>query len=118
MRLRKYISFCLFGIILSGFKKDSITFDLTGRLKVKSGDDQIRISRVIVFVTGNNQMLDKAISNTKGIFHLSWNDNNARIFDFYCIIRNDTVALAKRVRFDSDTPDLTFIMPEHVHHSK
>ncbi|MDP4131059.1 MAG: hypothetical protein Q8918_14945 [Bacteroidota bacterium] len=67
-----------------------------------------------VLVKGKKQVLDKAISDSKGVFHLSWNDNNAKAFYFYCVLDRDTLLLAKISRFESDTPDLTFILPDQL----
>ena len=108
------ISVCLIGIILTSFTNYSYTVELTGRLKKRPGDMHNEIGHVTVFVKGKNQVLGKAISNSKGVFHLSWNDNNAKAFYFYCVFDNDTLLLAKISKFESDKPDLTFFLPDPV----
>jgi len=118
MELKLIISFFLTGIILSGFTNYSYTVNLTGRLKNRTGDYQYEGSHMTVFVKGKNQVLGKAISNSKGVFHLSWNDNNAKAFYFYCVLGNDTLLLAKISKFESDTPDLTFLFPHRVQQKK
>jgi hypothetical protein len=102
---------CVFAIFLSSFSTRSVTVEMTGRLKKKPNDDRHRIDRVPVFVKGKGEILGKAVSNSKGVFNLSWNDNLAKYFYFYCIQRNDTLLLAKIQKFESDTPDLTFVIP-------
>jgi hypothetical protein len=114
MPLQYTMSTYLIGIILSGFINYSYTVELTGRLKTKPGNNHNNTSHVAIFVKGNNQVLGKAMSNSKGVFHLSWNDNNAKAFYFYCIIDSDTMLLAKISKFNSDTPDLTFFLPDHI----
>jgi hypothetical protein len=118
MGLKFIISICLIGIIIIGFTNDSYTVELTGRLKRKPGNSYHEIGHITVFVKGGNQVLGKAISNSKGVFHLSWNDNNAKSFYFYCILGKDTLLLAKISKFESDTPDLTFILPDQVPQKK
>ena len=111
MRLKFIISIWLIGITLTSFTTESYTIELTGRLKKRPGNNYQEIGNITVFVTGKNQILNKAISNSKGVFHLSWNDNNAKAFYFYCVLHKDTLLLAKISKFECDTPDLTFPLP-------
>ena len=108
MVLKFIVSICLIGIILTSFTTESYTIELTGHLKKRPGNNYQEIGHIAVFVKGKNQILGKAVSNSKGVFHLSWNDNDAKTFYFYCVMAKDTLLLAKISKFDSDTPDLTF----------
>jgi hypothetical protein len=112
MRFRIIIPVFLIGLLLNSFKDYSVTVELTGRLKRPASDTTTSISYIPVFVKGNDQVLDKSISNKKGVFNLSWNDNGAKAFYFYCIVhKKDTLLLAKVSSFGSDAPDLTFYIP-------
>jgi len=112
MRFKLFILFCLFELILVGFTKITVTFELTGRLKNGAGNHQ-RVGNIPVFVRGYSEVLDQDTTNSKGIFHLTWNESRGKYFYFYCIVKKDTILLAKKYRFESDQPDLTFILPAH-----
>ncbi len=112
--LQFILSFCLIAITLTSFTINSVTVELTGHLKNRSGSGRNKIDHISVFVKGKNLVLGKAVSNSKGVFHLSWNDNKAKAFYFYCVLGRDTLLLAKISKFESDAPDYTFILPDHI----
>jgi hypothetical protein len=104
------ISLFITGLALFSFTNFSFNIYLTGRLKKKSGDKLNRVDHVVIFVKGNNQVLDRTITNSKGVFHLSSNDNNAKAFYFYYLLNKDTLLLAKVNHFKSESSDLTFYL--------
>jgi hypothetical protein len=115
MRSVFVISLLLSVILTSSFNHTSITVYLTGRLKRYYPEDTLMsIKHLPVFVTERGKVLDKDVSNEKGVFHLSWNDKNQKPYKpylFYVIIKRDTFLLATVKTFESDTPDLTLTLP-------
>jgi hypothetical protein len=71
------------------------------------------LDRIPIFVNCNTRLLARGKSNAKGVFHLSWNDdeNTRKPFLFYCILQKDTLLLARVQTIPSDDADLTFVLP-------
>ena len=115
MKIFIVIFLFLSAIGLNSFKNYSFTIDLTGRLKRDSRDTSTSVSHIPVFVKFAGKIIGRTISKRNGVFYLTWNDGGDgtfRPYSFYCIVRKkDTLLLAKVVRFASDTPDLTFLVP-------
>jgi hypothetical protein len=102
----------LVGLVLIGFRGFSITFYLSGHLKVKLGSHQ-KNGHIPVFVTGyQSRVLDQDTTKSNGVFRLSWNESQGNLMSFFCILKKDTLLLGKVRRFESDEPDLTFVIPE------
>ncbi len=99
-------------VLFSSFENFSFNIYLTGRLKNKTGSSKEEVGDLTVFVKGKNQILATAKSNSKGVFHLTWTDNNAKYFYIYCILDKDSVLIGKIGKLKSEEPDLTFYLPD------
>ena len=86
---------------------------LIGHIKISDGNGIVKSGTV--FVEGDNNFLNKSVTDKQGNFVLDFSDSNERAFDFYCSYEgSDTLLLASVKSFDSDRPEITFYIPKRV----
>ena len=80
---------------------------------MKFEQSSIPAAGVKIFVKEGNKILDKAVTNKKGDFHLIFIPAKEKISKFYAIgFSGDTVFLKSVKTFPSETPDMTFYIPQ------
>jgi hypothetical protein len=100
------------GTILISFNFFSITIYVTGHLRKNPSDTSGYVKGLTVFVKGNGIILAKTVTDKKGNFHLHFTDKGQKSFDFFCTgDATDTLLLSSITRFESDTPDIIFLIP-------
>jgi len=112
MRPLKFILVILIAAPFFGYRPLTNKVYVKGHIKKNPQDTSVSISHLTVFVKGDNKILTKAITNNKGDFELSFTPNKEESFDFYCNgVTFDSIFIASIIKFESDTPELTFYIP-------
>ncbi|PSL44760.1 hypothetical protein CLV51_105132 [Chitinophaga niastensis] len=89
---------------------------ITGHIRNNPKDTSAYIISLNIFVKGNDKVLARAITDAHGDFNLTFVPRHEKSFDFFCAgIGIDTILLASVTSFESDTPDLTLLIPADIH---
>lgn len=89
------------------------TLYITGHLKNDPTNKKVfPIANREVIVKANKKVIAKSKSDKNGNFDISFNADSydTRSFDFYVINKTDTIFLKSYTQFESDTPELTFLV--------
>lgn len=112
--LRSIISTPVFilTVIFTSFQTVSHPVNIRGHLKKNPADTSAEINAVTVFVKGDDKKLAEAITDDKGDFEISFAAGEEKTFDFFCTSAAiDTLLIASFKHFESDTPEITFLIP-------
>jgi hypothetical protein len=98
--------------IISSFKLPTNPVYITGHIK-KNPKTSISVRHLYVFVRGDNKVLEKTYTDSKGNFKMTFTPTNEKSFNFYCFSHGlDTLLIGSVTKFESDTPEITFYIPE------
>jgi len=85
---------------------------IDGHLKKNPKNPAIKVAGLKVFVKGNGKVLASTTTDAKGNFYLTFTPDKEKSFDFYCArVGVDTFFLKSVTYFESDAPDMTFVIP-------
>lgn len=91
----------------------STTLYVKGHLKNDpSNKKTFNVSTRQIIVKADNKIIAKSKTDKKGNFdtHFTVDMMDTRTFNFYVIDKTDTIFLKGLKEFESDTPDLTFLV--------
>ena len=102
-------SFCL------SFINQTLPVHITGHVKSNINYSSKYVNGVLVFVKGDNSVLAKTYTDSIGNFELTFTPKTERSFDFYCnSLEVDTLLIGSFKKFESDTPELYFYIPNKI----
>lgn len=102
----------ILSVTITGFQMISLPVTIRGHLKKNPADTSADINAVTIFVKGDDKKLAEAITNDKGDFEIGFTAGEEKSFDFYCTSAViDTLLIASFKHFESDTPEITFLIP-------
>lgn len=106
------IALILIATFFVGFRPLTNPVYITGHVKKNPNDTSAYIEHLLVFVKGNNKILAKAFTDSRGNFEMTFTPGKEKSFDFYCHgLGIDTFLLESISTFESDTPEMTFYIP-------
>lgn len=118
--LKRLAFICIYlALVSAGNDVKTIRIYITGHLKKNPTDTSASLSKATIFVKGNNKVLAKATSGSKGNFNIDFLDQHESSFDFYYAnAGKDTLLLLSTRTFKSDAPEITFHVPAMVKKNK
>ena len=99
-------------MLLFGFRLSTNPVYITGHIKKNPKDTLDYVAHLNVFVKEGNKVLAKTQTDAEGNFELAFTPKKEKSSDFYCFgVSIDTLLIASVTTFDSDTPEMTFFIP-------
>jgi len=112
MRPYLFITVILIATLVGSFTPFTNPVYITGHIRKNPKDTSAYVGHLVVFVKGDNKVLAKSVTDSKGNFKMAFTPEKEKSFDFYCTgIGVDTLLLRSVKTFESDTPQLIFYIP-------